>query len=156
MIMAASALESGPQLRPGSPHSPSIIVENIITNIIEVSIIVVIIITNIIVAKIIVYIIKPYLCKHYEQQLPNSPTIIILNIVITIFNQVLLVILIMMVMMFQMVVRGDDYKHSSDCGNRRCEQSHSYNNNFYLFMAFNRKYFALHYLPPASYLHLHP
>ena len=57
MIMAASAVESGPQLRPGSPHSPSIIVENIITNIIMVNIITNIIITNIITVNIITNII---------------------------------------------------------------------------------------------------
>ena len=54
MIMAASALESGPQLRPGSPHSPSIIVENIISNIIVENIITVNIIVNIIVNLIFV------------------------------------------------------------------------------------------------------
>ena len=53
MIMAASALESGPQLRPGSPHSPSIIVENIISNIIVENIITVNIIVNIIVKNLI-------------------------------------------------------------------------------------------------------
>ena len=98
MIMAASALESGPQLRPGSPHSPSIIVENIITNIIITNIIV----ENIIVANIIVninanLIIVNIMSKSCRTVPPSS---MLIQVVITIFNQVLLVILIMIVMMF--------------------------------------------------------
>ena len=125
MIMAASALESGPQLRPGSPHSPSIIVENIITNII---------IKHHCCKHYRKHYCKPYLCKHYEQELPKCPTIIIVN-TSSYYN-------------FQPGIDsyidydcddvlgggGDDYNHSYDCGNRRCEQSHSYNYNFYLFL----------------------
>ena len=91
MIMAASAVESGPQLRPGSPHSPSIIVENIFTNIIVENIIVANIFVNIDANLIIVNIMS----KSCRTVPPSS-----IRLVITIFNQVLLVILIMIVMMF--------------------------------------------------------
>ena len=93
MIMAASAVESGPQLRPGSPHSPSIIVENIFTNIIVENIIVANIIVNINANLIFVNIMS----KSCRTVLPSS---MLIQVVITIFNQVLLLILIMMVMMF--------------------------------------------------------
>ena len=93
MIMAASAVESGPQLRPGSPHSPSIIVENIFTNIIVENIIVANIIVNINANLIIVNIMS----KSCRTVPPSS---MLIQVVITIFNQVLPVILIMIVMTF--------------------------------------------------------
>ena len=93
MIMAASAVESGPQLRPGSPHSPSIIVENIFTNIIVENIIVANIIVNINANLIIVNIMSKS-CRNVP------PSLLLIQVVITIFNQVLPVILIMIVMTF--------------------------------------------------------